>query len=220
MSGDELSPGEYRAIRGVDALLHATRAWLTAADVEKHQVRAAVGRAIGGMLSAGFVGGVAVELGPYAWSAAGAVLALSVWVAGAPAAEVEEDIDGMGPAEFLELLHDLSAGRNLHLSAVREQLVEETGRDWTAQDVTALCRAAGVPTRPGVRVPGADPAVTTGIHRVDLPPLPHPTSGTPVGVVGAGQHPNTNTNKAEAHEVSEGVVIVTTGPSIRQEARR
>lgn len=218
MGGDELSPGEYRAVRGVDALLQAAAAWLCAADVEEHRVQAAVGRAIGGTLSAGFVGGVAYELGPYAWSAGGVLLALSVWVAGAPATEVDEGIDGMGPGEFLELLHDLSAGRNLHLSAVREQLVEETGRDWNAQDVTALCRAAGVPTRPGVRVPGADPVVTTGIHRADLPPLPHPSSGAPVGVVGPGQDANNNTN-ATVEEIGQAGLLIKHGPSIRQEAR-
>jgi hypothetical protein len=124
----------------------------------------------------------------------------------------------MGPAEFLELLHDLSAGRNLHLSAVREQLVEETGRDWTAQDVTALCRAASVPTRPGVRVPGADPAVTTGIHRADLPPLPRPSSDTPVGVVGAGQGDNNNTNTT-VEEIGQAGLLIKQGPPIRQEIR-
>jgi hypothetical protein len=149
---------------------------------------------------------------------AGVVLALSVWVAGAPAVEQEGTADGMAPVEFLELLHDLSAGRNLHLSAVREQLVEETGRDWTAQDVTALCRAASVPTRPGVRVPGADPAVTTGIHRDDLPPLPRPSSDTPVGVVGAGQGDNNNTNTT-VEEIGQAGLLIKQGPPIRQEIR-
>lgn len=189
---DDLSAFENRAVRGCDHLLRASAAWLGAADVDEHPVRAAAGRAIGGFISGGFVGGVLLELGPIAWSASGVVLALSVWVAGRPTEDVEDDTDSMAPAEFLELLHDLSAGRNLHLSTVRQQLVAETGRDWTAQDVTALCRAAGVPTRPGVRVPGADPVVTTGIHRDDLPPLPQPLLATPVGVVGAGHEDNNN----------------------------
>lgn len=189
---DELSPGEYRAVRGVDALLRAGAAWLTAVDVDERRVRAAIGRAIGGSLSAGFVGGVAYGLGPYAWSAGGALLALSVWVAGAPEQPVGSDEpadEGLSPGEFLELVHDVAAGGNVHLTAIGEQLAHETGRSW---DVLALCRAAGIPTKP-VRVAGADPAVTTGVHRYDLPPLPQPLSTAPVGVVSAGEADNNNT---------------------------
>jgi hypothetical protein len=215
---DDLSAGESRVLCGIDNLLRGAGVWLTAADLDERRVRAAIGRATGGVIAGWFAGGLAYELGPYAWSATGAVLALSVWVAGQPVDGVEEDTDGLTPGEFLGLLHDLSAGRNLHLSTVRQQLVEETGRDWTAQDVTALCRAAGVPTRPGVRVPGADPVVTTGIHRLDLPPLPHPTSETPVGVVGAGHDANNNTNNTTEPNGQAGLLIKH-GPSIRQEAR-
>lgn len=215
--GDELSPGEHRAIRGVDALLRATGAWLTAADVEEHRVRAALGRALGGSLATGFVGGVAYELGPYAWSVCGVLGALSVWVAGAPDNDEEgteaDDADGLDPAEFLELIHDVADGGNVHLTAIGEQLFAETGRSW---DVLALCRAAGIPTKP-VRVAGADPAVTTGVHRYDLPPLPRPSSGPSVDVVSAGQADNNNTTTVTP--IGQAAVIVKHGPSIRQEAR-
>jgi hypothetical protein len=214
--GDELSAGESRALRGCDHLLRGAAAWFTAADIEKHAVRAAVGRAIGGALAGWFTGGLAYELGPIAWSASGLVLALSVWAAGAPAVEDEEeqpDIDGMDPAVFLELVHDVAAGGNVHLTAIGEQLREETGRSW---DVLALCRAAGIPTKP-VRVPGADPAVTTGIHRHDLPPLPHPLSEGAVGVVSAGEADNNNTPTVTP--IGQAGWINSYG-SIRQEARR
>lgn len=211
---DELSPGESRAVRGCDALLHAAGCWLTAADVEERRVRAALGRALGGTLATGFVGGVAVALGPYAWSAGGVLLALSVWVAGAPDNDEEgAEADGLDPAEFLELIHDVADGGNVHLTAIGEQLFAETGRSW---DVLALCRAAGIPTKP-VRVAGADPAVTTGVHRYDLPPLPRPSSGPPVDVVSAGQADNNN--RPTVTPIGQAAVIVKHGPSIRQEAR-
>jgi hypothetical protein len=219
MSGDELSPGESRAIRGCDSLLRAAGAWLTAADVEERRVRAALGRALGGSLATGFVGGVAVNLGPYAWSASGVVLALSVWVAGRPAADVDdEDIDSMDPGEFLELVHDVSAGGNVHLVEIRRQLALETDREWSGPQVRALCDAAGIPVRDGVRVRGAKPAVTTGIHRDDLPPLPRPSSEGAVGVVGAGQESNNNTN-ITTEAIGQAGLLIKHGPSIRQEAR-
>lgn len=185
------------------------------------RVRAILGRLVGALAVTWFIGGMLWALGTPPWAIVPAWLTAAITASYRDATDAGEQAKEAFPAaDFVELLHDLSRGANLHLGRVREQLIEETGRDWTAQDVTALCRTAGVPTRPGVRVPGATPAVTTGIHRDDLPPLPQGSSGTPGGVVGAGQHPNNNTNKPTATEIAEGVVIVTTGPSIRQEARR
>lgn len=218
MSADQMNATENRITHGCDHLGRSCAAWLGAMDIDEGRTKAAVSRAIGGAAAGWFAGGMLYELGPIAWGASAVLLALAVWAAGGEAGEVDTD-EEFGPTELLELLHDLAGGGNLHLSAVREQLIEETGRDWTAQDVTALCRAADVPTRPGVRVPGAVPPVTTGIHRDDLPPLPRPTSDAPVGVVGAGHGDNNNTNMT-VEEVGQAGLIVKHGPPIRQEARR
>ncbi|MFI0897080.1 hypothetical protein [Streptomyces sp. NPDC020983] len=234
MTDTDLSPAETRIARGIDQLARSGAAWLGAADVKEHRTRAALGRAIGGGIAAWVVGGVAYELGPIAWGSAGALAVLSVLVAGAPEAEADEDQDdaddeptedGSEPddeqlldaEDFAELLHHVAAGGNVHLTAIGAQLAAETGRQW---DVLALCRAAGIPTR-AVRVPGADPAVTTGIHRRDLPPLPQPLPGAPVGVVAAGQHGNNNSdNTPTKTPIGQGAWTTTHGPAIRQEARR
>jgi hypothetical protein len=135
--------------------------------------------------------------------------------------EPEDDGPPLDDAAFVELVHDVARGGNVHLNAIRLRLAEELpAYEWTAPDVTALCETAGIPTRKGVRVPGAQPPVTTGIHHTDLPPLPSPTSDqTPVGVVGAGQHSNNNTN-ATVESIGEGAAMIVKGPSIRQGVRR
>jgi hypothetical protein len=149
-----------------------------------------------------------------------------LWFVAASVAAPEEDEgdedggEGFDPAVFLELVHDVAGGENVHLVAVREQLAEETGREWSGPQARALCAAAGIPVRDGVRVPGASPAVTTGIHRDDLPPLPRPSSGSPVDDVAAGEDANNNTNDTTVTEVGQAAVIVTHGPSIRQAVRR
>ncbi|WNI16925.1 hypothetical protein [Actinacidiphila sp. ITFR-21] len=227
MTTQTSTPEPDRILRGLDQLLTAAGAWLTAADHETAgRTRAALGRATGGGVAAWFTGGLAYELGPIAWGAAGGLLALSVWVAGAPddtesddedqedteEAEMEDDDQLLDTDAFAELVHDVARGGNVHLTAIGHQLFEETGREY---DVLALCRAAGIPTK-AVRVPGADPAVTTGIHRLDLPPLPPPLPTPPVDVVSAGQHANNNTNNT-TEQIGEGAaVIIKTAPTPRQ----
>jgi hypothetical protein len=134
----------------------------------------------------------------------------------------EPEPDGLIDADaFTELVRDVADGRNVHLATIRAQLALETGREWSAAAVTALCDTAGIPVRKGVRVPGAQPAVTTGIHHTDLPAPHSPASAhPPVGVVPAGQHSNNNTNTPTVEKVGEGAAIIKRGPSIRQEARR
>ncbi|MFI0894876.1 hypothetical protein [Streptomyces sp. NPDC020983] len=239
MTDTDLSPAETRIARGIDQLARSAAAWLGAADVDEHRTRTALGRALGGGIAAWVVGGVAYELGPIAWGSAGALAVLSVLVAGAPEPEPDDedqDDEDDEPTEddsesdheqlldadaFTELVRDLADGGNVHLVTVRRQLaLELPGTDWSGPAVTALCDAAGIRVRPGVRVPGATPAVTTGIHRDDIPPSPPARSATPVGVVDAGQHPNNNTNKPTTEEYGEGGLLVRHGPAIRQEARR
>jgi hypothetical protein len=143
-----------------------------------------------------------------------------------PGPDDEDDADDdeqlLDADAFTELVRDLADGGNVHLATVRRQLaLELPGTDWSGPAVTALCQAAGIRVRPGVRVPGATPAVTTGIHRDDIPTPPPPHSGTPVGVVAAGQHPNNNTNTYVTEPIGEGGrLIKQTGLNRRQEARR
>lgn len=213
-----------RLAAGCRALAAGGVAWAAARDVEAKRGRASAGRVLGGAVSVAFVGGTlyALSRGVLLW---GSVLLglLSAWVAGGSEQPAQADAgqpDGYEPAVFLELLHDLARGANLHLVTVRDQLQQETGRPWSGPQARALCDAAGVRVRDGVRVPGARPAVTTGIHRDDLPPLPSPTSGVGGGVVGAGQDANNNTNNGlTVEELGQAGVIVKHGPSTRQEAR-
>jgi len=177
-------------------------------------------------------------LHPWLWP----VLALA-WLAAAttaaPVLEVEDDQDDatedvededdepsgdeqlLDADAFTELVHDVARGGNVHLSAVRARLADELpGIDWSGPAVTALCDIAGIPVRKGVRVPGATPAVTTGIHRSDLPPLPDPNRAAPVGVVAAGQRDNNNTNSVSVERIGEGAALVKTRPTQRQEIAR
>jgi hypothetical protein len=137
-----------------------------------------------------------------------------------PGPDDEDDADGdeqLLDADLLaDTIHAVANGGNVHLTAVRDRLHAETGQHW---DVLAACRAHGIPTKP-VRVAGADPAVTTGIHRTDLPPLPQPLS-TPGGVVSAGHPDNNNTNNGiTVQEIGEPGRLIKHGPTASQEARR
>jgi hypothetical protein len=133
---------------------------------------------------------------------------------------VDDEDEPIDSAAFVELVHDVADGRNVHLVEIRRQLALETEREWTAADVAALCEAAGIRTRKGVRVAGATPAVTTGIHHTDLPPLPSPASGsTRVDVVSAGQHSNNNTNTTTV-PIGVGGMSVRLGSAATQGVRR
>ena len=94
--------------------------------------------------------------------------------------------EGLHPADVVELLHELAGDSNVHLSRVRKQLVEETGRRWSDRDVRKLLETAGIQTRHSVRVPGQGVAV--GVHRADLPsPSPTAFGRGPRGSEEAGQ---------------------------------
>lgn len=232
MTTDDLSPAEHRITHGIDQLVRSAAAWLAGADAEEHRTRTALGRALGGGIAAWVVGGVAYELGPIAWGSAGVLAGLSVWVAGAPEpTEDQDDEPGLDDRDddgepedeqlldadlFADTIHAVARGGNVHLTAVARRLHAETGRHW---DVLAACRAHGITTKP-VRVAGADPAVTTGIHRTDLPPLPR-DEHAPVGVVSAGHPDNNNTNNEVTVEaIGEPGRLIKHRLSTRQEARR
>jgi hypothetical protein len=81
--------------------------------------------------------------------------------------------DGFHPDDVAELLDELMGESNIHLSRIRKQLDEETGRRWSDKEVRKLLEAAGIQTRHSVRVPGQGVAV--GVHRADMP-SPSPTA--------------------------------------------
>ncbi|MFD8072175.1 hypothetical protein ACFV3E_05930 [Streptomyces sp. NPDC059718] len=109
------------------------------------------------------------------------VWCLAAWRAGRPAqGEQQEGAPDLHPDDLVELLWELTGDRKgVHLSAVAAQLQKEIPeRSWTVADVKALLKAAAVPTRHSVRVPGVGVAV--GVHRKDIPGSPSPApSGTP-----------------------------------------
>jgi hypothetical protein len=130
-------------------------------------------------------------------------------------AEEDDDEEQLLDADLLaDVIHAVARGGNVHLTAIARRLHAETGRH---SDVLAACRASGIRTRP-VRVAGADPAVTTGIHRTDLPPLPH-VEHAPVDVVSAGHTDNNNSNNPTTTPIGQGAWITSHGPATRQEAR-
>lgn len=113
------------------------------------------------------------------------------------------------PSDVIELLWEQIGPRNgVHLATLRTVLEAETRSPWAPGDVRSLLAAAGVPVRDGVRVRGV--GNSTGVHRDDVPPLPSPAPPPGrVGVVGAGQDTNANTNNAPHVERQEWGVTIT-----------
>ncbi|MFC8520791.1 hypothetical protein [Streptomyces sp. NPDC057257] len=73
---------------------------------------------------------------------------------------------------------------------------------WKTGDVRSLLASHSIRVRPGVRVPGVGPR--EGVHRDDVPPLPHPDEPTPaVADVGAGHSDNNNGNNTEPEIVQD-----------------
>jgi hypothetical protein len=211
-----------RITTGTRRLAAGLGRWLAATDLKGWtRFRGVLGRLTGTAFIAWFLGGMLWAMGTPPWAMVPVWLGCALFASyreqrdadDERAAKQAEEID---PVAFAELLHDVARGGNVHLTAIRAQLAEETGRDW---DVLALCRAAGIRTRP-VRVPGAAPAVTTGIHKTDLPPLPRVDGGAPGGVVSAGHAANNNSNNTTVEAIGGGAAwLIKHGPSPRQEAR-
>ncbi|MFE4691734.1 hypothetical protein ACFRH6_16945 [Streptomyces sp. NPDC056749] len=124
--------------------------------------------------------------------------------------EEEPETAGPDPAETLTrddvapLLHGLLKDTGgVHLKALKEALPARPKRTpWATRDVRALLARVGIRVRDGVRVPGV--GGREGVHRDDVPPLPSPTSGTPlVGVVVPGQSNNNNAGNTPAFTVTD-----------------
>jgi hypothetical protein len=129
----------------------------------------------------------------------------------------EQLLPAVTPAEFLGLVHEvIGTARGVHLATLARALTARLGGGWEIADVRRLCEAAGQPTRPSVRAPGAGP--TVGIHRDDLQPLPQASAqGPAVAVVVAGQNAATGATTAAATTATTpsvatigGVRIITT----------
>lgn len=189
--------------------------WLAGTDLDGWaRARGVAARILGTGLFAWFLGGMGWALGTPPWAV------VPLWLGAAMAASYRDQRDatdaddkGLTPGAFLALVHDVARGGNVHLTAIGARLLEDTGRD---VDVLALCRAAGIRTK-AVRVPGADPAVTTGIHKRDLPPLPRSNGDSPEGALTS----NNNSNNTTTVQIGGGAAWINRhGPSTRQEAKR
>ncbi|MZF56927.1 hypothetical protein GTX53_24365 [Streptomyces sp. SID5594] len=127
--------------------------------------------------------------------------------------EEDEDPPTPGPAEITDIVTELGHGTGVLLTRIRMQLLEEYQgcAGWTTKDVRALLAEAGVRVREGVRVTGVGNG--PGVHREDIPaPLSPAPATTLVGVVGAGQDANTNTNNATVVRHAGGAHITVTPP--------
>lgn len=157
------------------------------------------------------------------WTTTIAITLAAVWVltslvlgyaaalpAKKPPAEQQTDQTGPDPADTLTrddiapLLHGLlQESGGVHLKALAEVLPARPKRaPWATRDVRALLARLGIRVRAGVRVPGE--SGREGVHRTDVPPLPSPTSKTPlVGVVVPGQSNNNNANNTPGYVITD-----------------
>lgn len=129
-----------------------------------------------------------------------------------PAEQQKEGADQTGPDpadtltrdDIAPLLHGLlQESGGVHLKALAEVLPARPKRaPWATRDVRALLARLGIRVRAGVRVPGE--SGREGVHRTDVPPLPSPTSKTPlVGVVVPGQSNNNNANNTPGYVITD-----------------
>jgi hypothetical protein len=186
-----------RLIKGTAVLARRYRIWLW-----DDGLKAALQRGTGTLAAAGFLGGISLAA-PVVLLPVTAVCLLAAWGAGRPddeeitEAEPEEDGEEF---DFLAALYDLMADADrLHLAQIAEELYGDPAATATVREE---CAAAGVPITRGVRVPGR--AVSTGVHRRDLPPLPDHSPTDPVAVVCAGQ----SEQQQQQHHGREGFIVL------------
>ncbi|MFE7752149.1 hypothetical protein [Streptomyces sp. NPDC057428] len=106
--------------------------------------------------------------------------------------------------DIAPLMHGLlQESGGVHLKALAEVLPARPKRaPWATRDVRALLARLDIRVRAGVRVPGE--SGREGVHRTDVPPLPSPTSKTPlVGVVVPGQSNNNNANNTPGYVITD-----------------
>jgi hypothetical protein len=124
--------------------------------------------------------------------------------------------DGLHPDDVAELLHELMGESNVHLSRIRKQLVQETGRRWSDADVRKLLKTAGIQTRHSVRVPGQGVAV--GVHRADMPsPSPTAFRSRPRGAEEAGQTATATATPPTIEDIGGGAGRVIRHPGERRQ---
>ncbi|MEU9777449.1 hypothetical protein [Streptomyces sp. NPDC047968] len=126
-----------------------------------------------------------------------------------PAAQAPEqspaDVDLDTLTRHLHALLQPEGG--VHLQALGKALGQTAGKPPVpTKDVRALCARHSIRVRAGVRVPEA--GGREGIHRDDIPPLPTPTTNTPLhAVVVPGQSNNNNGNNTPTSPPGEGHTI-------------
>lgn len=188
-----------RLASGTALLVSRYCVWLWADGIKAGLVRLA-----GGLAAVGFIGGVCLAA-PGLLAPVAAAWCLGAWYTGRPDASDGDDETGDAPdgedeLDFLTLLHDLMADADrIHLAQVAEHVFGDPDATATVREA---CAAAGVPITRGVRVPGR--AVSTGLYRRDLPPLPDHSPTDPVAVVGAGQ----DKQQQQQHPDREGFVVL------------
>lgn len=167
---------------GTVALARRYRIWLWEDGAWRGLVRV-----VGGVAALGFTGGVFLAAPVLIVPAVGG-LVLAAWANGKASdgeEEGETEPEDYSPEEFLGHLHELMAATDrLHLAQIAEQLYADETATGQVRD---LCAAAGVTITPSVRIKGRQPAVSTGVYRKHLPPLPEGAGEGGVAVVSAGQ---------------------------------
>ena len=206
-------------------------AWLGAASGFDWLLRAAI-LVVGGLLAKHFapgVGHLALRIleaaSGYMWAIA-AVWVIAAYRLGAddwkppaddqdaeqPVEPEQQPVDGAQPApaderplptreQLVAALHEIGAP---HAQFV--PLAEHLGVD-TAR-VREACKAAGIPTRDGVRMRGRSSAA--GVARGDFPPLPSPTGDPSAASLLGAATSNNNDNNAATLAAGEGRTIVIT----------
>lgn len=189
--------------------------WLGGTDLQGWaRARGVAGRIFGTGMFAWFLGGMGWALGTPPWAVVPLWLGAAMVASYRDQRDATEDVaEELSPVDFLALVHDVARGGNVHLTAIAARIAEATGLE---VDVLARCRAAGIKTK-AVRVPDADPVVTTGIHKRDLPPLPRSSGGNAKGALTS----NNNSNNTTTEQIGGGAGWINRhGPSTRQEAHR
>ncbi|MGQ4486878.1 hypothetical protein ACN6LM_003893 [Streptomyces sp. SAS_281] len=124
------------------------------------------------------------------------------------AADEEHPRDLLDLGHVAQLLADVyTEGSGVHLATLAEHLSHTPllglpPARWETRDVRDLMARHGVRVRDGVRVPPK--GGREGVHKENFPPLPQPSSETPVvGVVVPGQSNNNNMGNVPAFTITD-----------------
>lgn len=180
-------------LTGGGALLRRVTDWCT-----QDTTLIAAGRIIGTSCACLF-GGSLLLASPSLWWPTAAGWLIACWYHRPTEQATTDDID---PDKFLVDLHLMIGDRKgMHVATIAEQYLNDRA---ATKQIRALCNATGVKVSAGIRVDGA---VSTGIKRADLPPLPQPLLAAAAAAVSAGQDSNNNSNNTPTGQPREGYLI-------------